>query len=68
MTATEYAEISGRPQPNEISTAEKHALIAQARRALAVRRAIAVREIEEQAAALDEHDRQRIFKALGGVS
>jgi hypothetical protein len=33
---------------------------------LAVRRALAIREIEEQAAALDVEDRKRIAKALGG--
>jgi hypothetical protein len=64
MTAIEYAEIAGVPTPESVTKEQAQALIQHAGRALAVRRALAIREIEEQAAALDEHDRERLIRAL----
>lgn len=64
MTTSEYPLIAGVPQPAEITQDQQQALVHQAARALAVRRALAIREIEEQAAAFNAQDRQRILLAL----
>jgi hypothetical protein len=48
--------------------ADQYALIFRIQRAMAVRRAIAVREIQEQAHAFDDEDRKKILTALDGAS
>jgi hypothetical protein len=65
MTAAEYAAITGQKLDHEPTRGETNALIVRARRTLAVRRALAVREIQEQAHAFDEDDRKKIITALG---
>ena len=68
MTMTEYNQISGKRLEREPTPGEVQALMVRVHRALAVRRAVAVREIQEQAGALDETDRQKLIKVLDEVS
>jgi hypothetical protein len=68
MTIAEFNTITGQELGRAPTQEEINALVVRARRALAVRRAVAVREIQEQAQALDETDRLRLIKALEKVS